>query len=333
MAKPSKQGPLRLTVGASGHDVVSAPTRQRLRISVGDRTTYLLGSDVRIADSFGRCRLCLIHKHLQLSHVAPRWTFAWMKAEGGVHGSVSRLGIEYVAQDGRKHYLLCRSCEQLLGDAEAYLAKLCRGRPEHLAQIGVTLTYPCGLNNLNVNKVLLALVGIALKAHLAPSPPFTLFHLPKRLFHRLRRQVLTGTLNPNEVALLRAWKWMGGYIPGANPKALLYPSLRAGRNGSHMFDLEMGEWQFTLIIGDIDRVSQSLPRWLRPWPTDTPWVKTPVVDMTENHRISGGEDWFPRPRSGDRWAGVELDRPCPCGLFDQTFQACCRHTWCYRTNS
>lgn len=151
--------------------MAGAPRRRNLRITKGDASVRLLGSDLQTLGMVGRCRLCRLVKRLLLSHIAPRWAFTWMKQEGGVYGSYQSHGIEYVEQDGRKHYLLCAACEQLLGRAENYLAHLCRGRPADRAAMGVELTTPPGLSHLDINRVLIALVGTALRVHLAPSPP------------------------------------------------------------------------------------------------------------------------------------------------------------------
>ena len=277
----------------------------------------------------GRCGLCGLPKTLLLSHIAPRWAFQWMKREGSVSGSVLRLGVEYAEQDGNKHYLLCRTCEQWLGDAEEYLARITKGRPDDLSKIGVTLTQGPGLEGVNYDMVMRALAGIALKGHLAPSPPFTHFRLPWKLANRLRRQILAGEFPSPEMGIVRAWKWLGAYIPGANPRALLFPSLRRAHHGAWILDLEMAGWQWTVALADgaktLREMSEVMPLYRR----GDSWLYTPVVDMTDNVRINHGQNWKVGPQTGDRWSEVDLDGPCPCGLGERPFRSCCRWTWCY----
>lgn len=83
------------------------------------------GSDCRVSGGItGECCLCGTTKPLQLSHIVPRWLYKWAKREGKIIGDYKSLGICTEEQDGRKHYMLCYSCEQFLGEAEAYVALL-----------------------------------------------------------------------------------------------------------------------------------------------------------------------------------------------------------------
>ena len=71
----------------------------------------------------GCCGLCGKEKELQESHIIPSFVFKWLK-ESSVTGHF-RHGetINKRVQDGTKHYLLCRDCEQLFGGWEDTFAK------------------------------------------------------------------------------------------------------------------------------------------------------------------------------------------------------------------
>lgn len=61
----------------------------------------------------GLCKLCEKVTDLQLSHIIPKFVFAWLKetVPGGIRSN--RVPNRRI-QDGEKDYLLCRDCEQIL---------------------------------------------------------------------------------------------------------------------------------------------------------------------------------------------------------------------------
>ena len=60
----------------------------------------------------GLCKLCEKDADLQLSHIIPKFVFAWLKetVPGGIRSN--RVPNRRI-QDGEKDYLLCRDCEQI----------------------------------------------------------------------------------------------------------------------------------------------------------------------------------------------------------------------------
>ena len=113
-----------------------------------------------------------------------------MKAEGGVHGRYNSLGVVTAVQDGNKHYLLCAPCEQYLGEAENYLAILCRSSRAEFAVRGLTILPDCHLEGVNRTLVMRGLLGILFKAHFAPSAPFHTSKLDRGSRDSLQRAIL-----------------------------------------------------------------------------------------------------------------------------------------------
>src|SRR5438128_2473290 len=65
--------------------------------------------------SFGQCRLCLLHRPLCMSHLAPAGGYKRMRDTGApnprpilIHGGIAR-STDFKIQD----YLLCSECEEL----------------------------------------------------------------------------------------------------------------------------------------------------------------------------------------------------------------------------
>lgn len=127
-----------------------------------------LGHKKSKAPVAGRCWLCAEQTTLLLSHAIPRWAYrGWAGSGGGVALTWNREQASTV-QDGAKFYLLCRRCEQFLGEGESLLRRLHYDTDETLRQHGLSIdTLPSGLLRIGGERLPVlhrALVGIAFKA-------------------------------------------------------------------------------------------------------------------------------------------------------------------------
>lgn len=299
---------------------------QRERIISGSRAEPVLGSDRRVAGGrLGRCKRCQRKSQLRLSHIVPRWAYDWMKSEGGVLGDYRSLGVMTSTQDGTKHYLLCDDCEQYLGDAENYLARLSRGTMPDLAAIGVRLRPGQRLDGVNPTLTLRGLVGIALKCHWASGPPFHRFRLPRDHRDLLLSACRTDRYGKAPLGVIGI-KWLSVSFAGANPRALMFPSVSA-IGGTSAVDVLMGGVSYGLMVGD----PRTLPDDGKFFPfhalmnTCGCWQFL-IADLREHRRFwinDRGPEIEAKP-----WLGLDADAPCPCGIGDTRFGECCRDTWC-----
>lgn len=67
---------------------------------------------------FGTCRLCGNNAELQYSHILPAFSFRWLRCRGVTGHLRAAKNPNRRSQDGQKEYLLCKSCEQILGNYE-----------------------------------------------------------------------------------------------------------------------------------------------------------------------------------------------------------------------
>ncbi len=309
----------------------SAPRRQRLRVISGhiDRPVY--GSDIRRPSQDGVCGLCEEFRPLMLSHIAPRWSYRAMKAEGGVTGRLDSLGITVTAQDGAKHYLLCSACEQHLGEAEAHLALLSRGNIDELALAGIRLEPGPRLWGVKATLVRRAVLGILLKGHLVDSPVWQSVNLSPKEHAAIRRRVLADDYSGRSHPLL-AIRWMACAIPDANPRAIMVAGVQRTERWS-AFDLMLGGWSWTVVLRGPDSFREQLrdgadfgpERYLN----DGPWHVS-LGELAHSRAVSGPlwaaglDPEVPDPEGWKSWAA---DAMCPCGL-DRVFSECCAGTWC-----
>ncbi len=207
------------------------------------------GSDSRVSGGItADCGLCGRRSKLILGHVVPKWTHKWMKAEGGVLGHYRSLGIRTREQDGSKHYMLCGHCEQKLGVAEAYVARLTEWVDEEMERNPYYEEGTFLLSPLDLGKVEQYLCAIALRAHIAPSPPFHQISFSER-----ERLVILDVLNGKAGwprVRVHAIRFFEHIFPGINPKGMLFMQqlpdqyvpgfciMLAGWEWSVLFDLD-----------------------------------------------------------------------------------------------
>lgn len=294
----------------------SVPT-SRVR-GVQGKSTNAIGSDIRQREKvFGSCILCCNTENLQLSHVHPRWAYKYMKDEGAVLSRPdSDNSIE--AKDGPKHYLLCASCEQYLGEGENALARVSVESPEMLAKNNLH-TVRTGANFWTISgekRFLLqrGLLGIALKYHYAPSG---LFRLPsKRLVHTLR-QALRGD-NYSRLSPPSAAKWYAfDELRGVNPRAMLFTSIEDYRFRAPFLRQMLGgiTWITPLNSG----------RWPLKEADGFNWALM-FGDLRINAQVFS--DWEQvEPRDVfESWSKMSEEDDCACGS-KKVAKYCCSGTW------
>lgn len=250
-----------------------------------------------------------------------------MKREGAVLGVYPSLGVTIQLQDGTKHYLLCGKCEQYLGVAENHLAQICR--MTELKQGSLTLTQGPGLQGVNRNLIMRAVLGILLKAHFAPSAPYRKVHLKKAELNQFRSRLLRDDYDSPMMSLI-AFKWVSVVKEGVNPRALVFAELTQIM-GARTFDLLIGGWSFTLIMSLAQLVHYrkrdlALPYWKL---KEDSWWPIMLGEISEHRYFDqlAEDDIRDRP---DPWSKWPLTRACPCGLDEnRSFADCCRYTWCW----
>jgi hypothetical protein len=298
--------------------------RQRLFIVEGDRSKAIYGSDRRLVGGVrGRCKLCREAKILHLSHIAPRWAYRWMKMEGAVIGRYDSLGVRTRSQDGNKHYLLCSSCEQYLGEAESYLAALTRGTAEDLAMNGISMFPGPVLSNVRVHLVYRALAGLLFKTHYSDSPPYHRVGVRRRNLEALRQAVIQDGYAGFR---LLATRWMCCLTPGINPRSMMFESI-SRPEGFAIFAATLGGTQWVLFF---EQASLAAERF-KPMLMGCNFLPVLLGDITQHRNLEEV-----RKSIGDLeddaapWRVSSLDEPCPCGLdAGRSFRDCCAGTWCH----
>lgn len=298
----------------------------RPRVLSGPAGAVVMGSDLRVTGATGACHLCEREGGLLLSHVAPRWGFCYLKQEGGVIGSIRTKGIRFQSQDGPKHYLLCGSCEQYLGEAESYLALLSRGNPSELEQHRVCLRPGAVLQGVNARLVRRAVLGVLLKAHFATSSEFNSISLDPVFLPALRRRLLRDEYTSATHPVL-ATRWMSCEAPGANPRAMVVATLKSD-NRYVLFDLMLGGWSWTVVLRGQNYVRRALPSFReQSFLNESAWVIS-LGELAISNAVVGGDQVLrragPAPKGWKTWPPASH---CPCGT-GLTFAECCAYTWC-----
>jgi len=318
-----------LTIGGS-----SLPGRRRLRLISGESEVPFYGSDIPQQRFVGTCRLCATNGNLRLSHVVPKWAYRWMKLEGGVHGSLKEQTIWYAEQDGDKHYLLCDTCEQYLGEAERYLSLLARGTAQDLQRINVEIRHNKNgipiLHGVNTRLVMRGTLGILYKIHFSDSALFAKYKFDELLIRSLSKRIQNDNYPSHSIRLF-ATKWLAAGDLKGNPKAMMFPELIVDPDRPKVFDLLMGGWSWSLVLGNRHRgeVSQVIRNYYlsesEPWPI--------MVGDISWHRMFKADDEGPErmqfKHSMDRkiWDDIDLASLCPCGLGELDFAGCCMDRW------
>jgi hypothetical protein len=278
------------------------------------------------------CGLCQQVKPLLLSHVVPKWAAQWSKAEGAPRGLYNSIGAVTETPDYPKYYLLCFDCEQLLGTAEGYTARLCKGTASELKAAGIWLRpgdQVTFLHKVDTSLVFQAIAGTMLRAHLAPHILFKRTTLSKHEVKELRRAILSGNFPADRFAMF-ASKWMNTTVPGANPRSLLFPAFER-RLGGAEFDLTMGGMSWTLFLGPTPQWKQFIlpesggndPFFLG---FNDRW-KVVTAEWTGLRHLAPKDQPDYELKFDSDWDSVAKTDPCPCGLLGVTFAECCEDRW------
>lgn len=236
------------------------PVRRKLKIVSSDidpNSIYIPGgSDIRITGGFmGECALCDKQEQLRLSHIIPRWMYKWARAEGVMVGDYRTLGITTAEQDGRKHYLLCDSCEQFLGIAENYVSILQdEDRATERAISGLQFLDNSMILGIDYKLVLRFLTSIAFKANLVDSAPYHNINLSKAFEFDCKRFLLG--LPQCQQFTIFAMRFHSALAKGVDPRAMVYVHRGYYRGMGEGFTVLGGGWEWNLI-----RHKNSLAEW------------------------------------------------------------------------
>lgn len=276
----------------------------------------MFGSDARQREPvWGICALCQAESVLLLSHIIPKWSYRWLKGEGGILQSRANGQIELRSQDGDKHYLLCASCEQYLGVAENYLRTVSVDGLTGLSKVGVRLRrrhdHVFDLIGINDGLMSRALYGIALKAHFAPTY-YSQIPFPK-LITKISEAILTDDYSKLPEHAF-GFKWMGA--EGMNARAHTVAELTRLRDNSISAHLKLAgiEW----ILPLTGELHESLG--VRRWTILVGDIRGSALVFPEHWEDWDGEKGLPCCLSED-------EDPCPCGT-GLSYESCCKGIWC-----
>lgn len=280
----------------------------------------------RTAGVRGQCALCEQSTALLLGHIIPRWAVR-MLSPGLIHGTVNGQTQYFVSQDGAKEYLFCAACEQRLGEAENYLAAVCRGTARSLRSIGVTVERGGTLHGVDERLIVRALLGVCLKAHLAEEGTFKRVRLDRAFVPSVKRQLLSDAY-PDHLYFPHAIKWMNLLGSGALPRDLLYVS--TFRTPEEIgCSISLGGMKFQMLFRSTlsarRRVDLSPDAYLAP---RRPW-NVVVADISHDVAIQEriAERQPDLPKSADAFS-LSPEIPCPCGLSaSTTYKDCCLGRW------
>lgn len=174
-----------------------------------------------------------------------------MQAEGGIVRQNSESEVLTKTQDGDKHYLLCRPCEQLMGRNERYLADFAKGTSVSLARIGVSVS-DGRVTGLNATQVLGAIAGIALKAHHSPIHSWRDVVLTSDQLAECRSVVVGAS---DRSLHLYANRWVS-LLPGIHPSGAQF-SRMVGDADVAIIELMFAGWSWYLGWGDVPSLMPS----------------------------------------------------------------------------
>ena len=205
------------------------------------------GSDYRVRGGItGQCLLCGTVKPLRLGHIVPRWLYKWVKREGKIIGDYKTLKICAEEQDGRKHYLLCDSCEQFFGEAEAYVALLQDEDLQHKwPAVGLRQIKQNLIEGINYDLVLRFLLGVAFKAHHAESAPYHTITFSRGFY----RDIIQSFRGEEAVVkfLIVAMRFYCKVSPDIEPRALVYLQRNYYKGLGETLAILAGGWEWLLI--------------------------------------------------------------------------------------
>jgi hypothetical protein len=264
-----------------------------------------------------------MHAQLELGHIVPRWAGKWLKDEGYVLGKYDSIGVHTRSQDIDKHYMMCRTCENFLGEAEGYLANVVRGTPDELAARSITLHREgrvlVRLDNVDTALVMRALVGMVFKAHMSPHQMYKHVRLPRWALAEVTAALRQDTYSRDRFCVLPL-KIVNLTIPGANPRARINAEMKNFAAGIGTV-LRFGGFVVAVHIGAADRfgIDSDMPSFR----SGESSMRIGIGEFTYEPGIVP-EDVFDTPRNDKGY--VPATDPCPCGLA-RAFGNCCSGRW------
>lgn len=308
--------------------------RVKLLVIEGDKSQEIYGSDFRKQSVEGNCVLCGNSDRLALSHIAPKWAHKWMKGEGYIVEDIKSLGVRAKSKDGSKHFLLCSKCEQLMGRYERYVSQFCTGGKRNFDDLGIEVVRDDSgvrLFGVSEEKVTKFLTGILLKAHFAPSAPWTKITVPADWIEFFRKYLLGEPCSTGKFEVM-GFRHFSTVEPAVNPKAMIFPLFDLKKN-VWMFEIMIGGWDFKLFFlrtpkmkipsgwTMIDRLN--FVKWGHLILRDGEWWKVAESDILANHFVNDKWESFDENSSGV----VGDDEECSCGMVSLKFKECCKPLW------
>jgi hypothetical protein len=124
----------------------------------------------------GQCALCLRDRELILSHILPAWVYKRLRRRTGTEPVIIADDVAVQKSDQIREHLLCAPCDQRLGDAEDYLARVSAQVDGRFPLRDQPVLFEHGehqrlsLDGLDVESLVTAGLGIVWKAAVCRNP-------------------------------------------------------------------------------------------------------------------------------------------------------------------
>ncbi|WP_297899669.1 hypothetical protein [Methanobrevibacter sp.] len=203
----------------------------------------------------GKCILCQKETKLQLSHIVPKWCYKPLKEKNSkfIVGNYESLGLFVKEQDGNKHYLLCKDCEQYLGESENYIKKLTdyyNKKEEIINQKEGRIEE----KNLNFELIQRFVFGLTIKSNYATSIPFNYINLKSYIIHLLRKKVLSPSTDDKTFPII-AHKFFSKLEPEIRSNGMIIPEYNETEIGQPVISYLMAGWEWTIFLyPDVDPI-------------------------------------------------------------------------------
>lgn len=206
-------------------------------------------SDKKVSGGkMGICPLCQGEKQLILSHIAPKWVYYWAKQEdrGRIVGNYESLGVSVIEQDGSKHYILCQSCDQFLGDAENYVKMLMHGSVDEKAKLGIQIDNE-NYRGLNFELIQRFVFGLMFKAHFATSAPYHNISFSNEILADIRDRIINPIQEDLDYPII-AMRFNSEIVPDIDPKAIIIPKYQKGENNEDLISFLLAGWEWVIFF-------------------------------------------------------------------------------------
>ncbi len=231
------------------------PENRRVRthdFRTGERSASVLGSDKRIRGGYlGRCVFCGNRSQLCLSHVIPKWAYKWHKADcgGQIHGMHGRVKRS-VQQDGDKHYLLCRNCEDIASVAEAYVHVLSNGTESERNALKIQRDSDNVYSGFRFDLVVRFIAAVALRSHFASADLFRNIKFPLAARKLLRNAIFTAPSDSGALWFLGTHFIAPPDEINHDPRSDLWIDYKESEFVGAMFAVFAGGWEWYAVFSN-----------------------------------------------------------------------------------